>query len=403
MIYSGYIWRTAALWLIAALVLTGCWDRREVNDMVIAVAMGVDQAEEGYIVSVQVVDPAEIASRKGSGRAPVTVYKERGKTLFDAVRRMTTTSARKIYFSHLRMFLIGEEAARRGIGPAIEFISRDHEFRTDFYIAIAREIRAEEILKDYPAIEKIPADKMFSSLEMSSKSWAATGTVKLDELISDMMTAGKTPVITGIRYLGDRKEGKTRKNIQATESPAQLKYEGMAIFRKDKLAGWLNEDESKGYNYIKGRVRSTVVAIPCPGEEGMLVLETLRTNSRIHVNRAKASRMPKIDIHITAIANLGETQCKANLGDPAVIRALEKIGEKRLALVLEKTLKKAHDMKSDFIGLGAAVHRSAPGAWARLKADWPERMASVPVHFHVDVKLRTSGKMKGTFLEKVKE
>lgn len=401
MIHAAYIWRAVAMWLMVTLALSGCWDRREVNDMVIAVAMGVDQAEDGYSVSVQVVDPAEIASKKGSGHAPVTVYKEQGKTVFEAVRRMTTTSARKIYFSHLRMFLIGEEAARKGIAHAIEFISRDHEFRTDFYIAVARESRAEEILKDYPAIEKIPANKMFSSLEMSSRSWAATGTVKLDELISDMMTAGKTPVITGVRYLGDIKEGKTRKNVQATESPAQLKYDGMAVFRKDKLVGWLNEDESKGYNYIKGSVRSTVGAIPCPGEEGMLVLETLRTNSRIHVNRA--SRTPKIDIHITAIANIGETQCKDNLGAPAVIRALEKIGKKRLVLVLEKTLKKAHDMKTDFIGLGAALHRSAPGAWARLKSHWPERMDSVPVHFHVDVKLRLSGKTKGTFLEKVKE
>lgn len=401
MVHAAYILRTLAIWLLVTLALAGCWDRREVNDMVIAVAMGVDQSEDGYTVSVQVVDPAEIASKKGSGRAPVTVYKEQGKTVFEAVRRMTTTSARKIYFSHLRMFLISEEAARRGIAHAIEFISRDHEFRTDFYIAIARDIRAEEILKDYPAIEKIPADKMFSSLEMSSKSWAATGTVKLDELISDMMTAGKTPVITGIRYLGDIKDGKTRKNVQATESPAQLKYDGMAVFRKDKLAGWLNEEESKGYNYIKGSVKSTVGVIPCSDEEGNLALENIRTNSRVHVDRG--SRTPKIDVHIKVSANIGETQCKDNLADPAVIRSLEKIGEKKLALILEKTLKKAHDMKTDFIGLGAAVHRSAPGAWARLKANWPERMGSVPVHFHVDVKLRTSGKTKGTFLEKVKE
>ncbi|MGG3838407.1 Ger(x)C family spore germination protein [Paenibacillus thiaminolyticus] len=401
MIHAAYIWHTVAIWLMVTLALTGCWDRREVNDMVIAVAMGVDQAEDGYTVSVQVVDPAEIASKKGSGRAPVTVYKEQGKTVFEAVRRMTTTSARKIYFPHLRMFLISEEAARRGIGHAIEFISRDHEFRTDFYIAIAREIRAEEILKDYPAIEKIPADKMFSSLEMSSRSWAATGTVKLDELISDMMTAGKTPVITGIRYLGDIKEGKTKKNVQATESPAQLKYDGMAVFRKDKLVGWLNEEESKGYNYIKGNVKSTVGVIPCPGEEGNLALENIRTSSRVHVNRG--GRTPKIDIHIKVIANIGETQCKGNLANPAVFRDVEKIGEKRLALILEETLKKAHDMKTDFIGLGAALHRSAPGAWARLKSHWPERMDSVPVHFHVDVKLRLSGKTKGTFLEKVKE
>ncbi|WCF07918.1 Ger(x)C family spore germination protein [Paenibacillus thiaminolyticus] len=396
----AYISRMLIILLVLAM-LTGCWSRREVNDLIIAVAMGVDRVGEEYRVSVQVVDPGEITAKKASGRSPVTVYTEKGKTVFEAVRRMTTTSARKIYFSHLRMFLIGEETARGGIGHVIEFLSRDHEFRTDFYIAIARNMNAENILKNYTSIEKLPANKMFSSLEMSSQSWAATGTVKLDELVTDLMAEGKSPVITGIGHIGDIEEGMTKKNVEVTEPPARLKYRGMAVFRSDKLIGWLNEDESKGYNYIRGKVKSTVGVLPCPHADGNLSFEQIRMNSRIRVDRH--NHPPKVSIDINVVTNIGESQCKIDLTNPNVIQKLENSAEKKVKLAIEGTLKKARQLRTDFVGLGAAIHRSAPEAWGKLKRHWPERMDSVPVNIQVHMKLKHTIKTRGTFLEKMKE
>ncbi|WP_372459302.1 Ger(x)C family spore germination C-terminal domain-containing protein [Alkalihalobacillus deserti] len=35
----------------------------------------------------------------------------------------------------------------------------------------------------------------------------------------------------------------------------------MAVFRENKLIGWLNEQESKGLNYIKGNVQRTFIVL----------------------------------------------------------------------------------------------------------------------------------------------
>ncbi|WP_159880984.1 Ger(x)C family spore germination protein [Paenibacillus puerhi] len=391
-----------ALLLSMMLMLSGCWNRREINDLVIAVGMGIDKVPEGYHVSIQVVDPGEVSAKKGSGRAPVALYKGTGKTVFDAIRSMTSTSARKIHFSHLRIFVIGEETARtEGIGSLIEYVFRDHEFREDYYITIARKIKAEEILKGLTAIEKIPANKLFTSLEMSSKTWAATGTMKIDELISDLMSEGKSSLVTGIHYTGDISKAGKKENVEVTEGYARLKYGGMAVFRKDKLVGWLDEEESKGYNYVHGKVINTVGVVNCPKEKGNVSIEIKNLISNIQVNWR--DHTPALEIRLTTEGSVGEVQCGLDPTDPAVLRELEKLSAKKLEGFIRKALGKGYSLEADFIGLGAAIHRSDAKAWAKLKEDWNKQMSSYPVTVKVSVKLRATGKTTEAFLKKMKE
>lgn len=85
--------------LAVSLLLSGCWSRRELNDLAIAVAAGVDKVGDRYRLSVQVAIPGQVASKKaGSSQAPATLYTAEGDTLFEAARRMTQISPRKIYF-----------------------------------------------------------------------------------------------------------------------------------------------------------------------------------------------------------------------------------------------------------------------------------------------------------------
>jgi spore germination protein KC len=118
--------------------------------------------------------------------------------------------------------VISEELAREGITPILDGISRNHEMRTDFYIVIARGTTAENVLKILTPIEKIPSNKMFTTLEMSEKVWAPTVKVRLDALISDLQTEGKDPVLTGIQIKGD--PSKVRKRVTLIELTLMQSY-----------------------------------------------------------------------------------------------------------------------------------------------------------------------------------
>lgn len=103
---------------IGIVLLSGCWDYRELNELSLAMAMGVDKDKDtgGVRVTLQIVNPKEIAGRTVTGRnVPVVIYSSTGKSLFEATRKVTLKESRRINLQHLRVLVIGESLAREGV------------------------------------------------------------------------------------------------------------------------------------------------------------------------------------------------------------------------------------------------------------------------------------------------
>ncbi|OMD92206.1 spore gernimation protein GerC [Paenibacillus odorifer] len=388
--------------ILMQIFLTGCWSRRELNDLAIAVGIGIDKIGDQYQVSAQVVLPSQIAGSKGgSPQAPVNLYKATGNTVYEALRKITTVSPRKIYISHLRILVLGEDLAKEGISDVLDFMSRDNDTRNDYFIVVAKDARAEDALKILTSLEKIPAVRLFSSLETSEKNWAPTSTVTLGTLITELVSKGKNPVLTGVVIDGSVDEGETPKNVETVDSPTELKYSGLAIFKEDKLIGWLNPEESKVYNYLTNKVRSTVFYIQCPeGKKVSLDVFEARSKMKGSIHSGK----PEITIEQHLESDLGEVQCRnLDLRDPKTITQLEQIANKKVINLFEATIKKVQtEYKSDIFGFGEIIHRSNPQAWKKLRNNWDETFVNLPVSVKMDIKIRLLGKVTNSFLEEAK-
>lgn len=396
-----YVREFVALLIMIGL-LTGCWSRRELNDLAISVGMGFDKIDDQVQVTIQIVNPGEVASKRGGTglTTPVSTFKASSQTIFEAIRKITTQSPRKVYSSHLRILVISEELGREGITPILDGISRNHEMRSDFYIVVAKGTTAENVLNTLTPIEKIPSNKLFSTLEMSEKVWAPTVKVKLDTLISDLQTEGKDPVLTGIQIKGDPSKSAEKSNLNRTAPHAFLQYSGLAIFKKDKLIGWFNEKESKGYNYIIDNVKSTIGHINCPAG-GILAVEVVRTKTRIK-GRVESGK-PQIDINVFLEENVGEVQCKIDLLDPQSIEELEKAAKIEVKSIIESAIQKAKKFDADIFGFGEAIYRADPKYWNENKDNWEEQFLDLPVHVNIDVKIRRLGTVSDSLIQKIKE
>ncbi|MBD0381448.1 Ger(x)C family spore germination protein [Paenibacillus sedimenti] len=382
--------------------LTGCWSRRELNDLAISVGMGFDKKGDQVQVTVQIVNPGEVASKMGGAgqTTPVSTFQATSQTIFEALRKIATQSPRKVYSAHLRILVISEELAREGITPILDGISRNHEMRTDFYVVVARGTTAENVLNILTPIEKIPSNKMYSTLEMSEKIWAPTVKVKLNTLISDLQTEGKDPVITGIQIIGDPTKGNLRSNVTQIDPKAILRYSGVALFKKDKLVGWLNEQESKGYNYIIDNVKSTIGHTACPSG-GIMALEVVRSKTRMKgkVNNGN----PEIFVDVFLEENVGEVQCEIDLIDPKSIKELEKSAQKAVHAIIDSAIQKAKKNNVDIFGFGEAIYRADPKYWNKNKDNWKEQFHDLPVHVNAEVKIRRLGTVSDSLVEEIKE
>ncbi|MDF2723571.1 MAG: Ger(x)C family germination protein [Paenibacillus sp.] len=391
--------------MLAVLLLafaTGCWNRRELNDLAITIGLGIDKLDANqYRISAQVVEPGEAAEKKGSGRSPVILYSETGSTVMEALRKATMNSPRKLYMAHLRILIIGEALAREGIADVLDFMVRDHGVRTDFYIAIAKGRKAEEMLKVMTPLEKLPAVKINKTMESSEKVWAPSLAVTMDMLISDIISDGKQPVLATIELKGDPQAGNQRSSLEQIDVPASIVTSSLAAFKGSKLVGWLNQDESKGHNYILNKITNTVGFISCP-KGGKIALEVIRANSKLKARMEDGE--PIVDIELRIKQNVGEVLCNIDLTKMETLDDLNERSSQKLKSFIEAAVDKAQkQFESDIFGFGEAVHRADPKAWKQLKQNWDQHFTTMQVNVKVDVQTILLGTVTDSLLKKVKE
>jgi spore germination protein KC len=372
-------------------VLSGCWSKQELNEIAVATALGIDKTQNGYLISVQILNPGEIASKVPSQRTPVFVYSVKAKTIFEGLRKLTTLAPRKIYLAHLRLVIFGEKMARQGIEKPLDFLSRDPNTRADFFIAVARETTAISVLQILTPMEKIPANRLFTSLEMSEKNWAPAKGVVLDELVNSIVSKGKNPVLTGIRIKGDPRLGGSDRNVTSVIPHTALQLTGLGVFKNDKLVGWLNESDSKAYNYITGNVENTVGSFLCDHKKNeRLTVEV--TSSKVKTVGTMQNGKPSILVKLNLEENIGEIECAVDVTNIKTISLIEKRGEKDLEKILTAAIKTVqHRYESDIFGFGEVIHRKYPKEWAKWKQNWGELFKDMDVRVQADVKIRRIG------------
>lgn len=379
------------IFLMCISMLSGCWSKQELNELAVATALGIDKTQDGYLISVQVLNPGEIASKIPSQKTPVFAYSLKAKTVFEGLRKLTTLVPRKIYMAHLRIVIFGEEMAKQGIAKPLDFLSRDPNIREDFFIAIARGTTARNMLRILTPMEKIPANKLFNVLETSEKNWAPTKGVVLDELINSIVSQGENPVLTGIQLKGDPRLGGGDRNVRNVIPHTSLQLTGLGVFKRDKLVGWLNDSDSKAYNYITGNVTNTVGSFPCGHKKNeRLTVEV--TSSKVKTEATIQNGKPAILVKLKLEENIGEIECAVDITNPKAISNIEKNAEKGMEKILMSSIKTVqHTYGSDIFGFGEVIHRKYPKEWAKWKQNWDERFKDMDVRVKADVKIRRIG------------
>ncbi|MED4452256.1 Ger(x)C family spore germination protein [Metabacillus fastidiosus] len=382
--------------------LTGCWNRRELNQLAIVVGIGIDKVDDQFLVTTQVINPGQIATQKSSiEKAPVIMYQETGDTVFEAIRKITTTAPRKMYASHLRMIVLGEEFAKDGIGEILDLLFRDQEFRMDFYIMVAEGMRAEDILKVSTPLEKIPSNKMFNALETSQKEWSATKAVTLHELVKTIVREGEALVLTGITVKGDKDLANSMENLERTVPNGDLQITNLAVFKKDKLIGWLDEMEGKTYNVLTNNEKSTTINLLCP-QGGKVVYEV--KNSSTDMKAEIRNGKPEIDLNVFVEGDIAEVQCDMDLTKEGTIEEIEKIYEKEAKSYFRNAISQIQQHhQADIFGFGEEIHRANPEIWRKIKGDWNEQFKYLPVNIKVQGEIKQIGTVENSVLEKLEK
>ncbi|MFD2118025.1 Ger(x)C family spore germination protein [Paenibacillus yanchengensis] len=391
-IFSIRFGALACLLILLLTITTGCWNRMELSEISVVLAMGIDKVEDQYQVSVQFVDPSQMSRNRTANRSPAVTISERASTVFEAVRKLTTKTSRRLYFSHLRLLVFDEKTAKEGIKNAMDLMFRDHEVRPDFYIAVAKKNTARDILAIVTPTEVLPAMDIDKSLIVSEKTWAPTAAINVITLLQTLMQDGKEPVLTGVSIIGNLEKSKTMQNVQNPLAYGEYKYEGLGVFKEEKLLGWLNESDSKAYTYIVNKVTSTVGVSKCPNSGGFIAIEVTEANTKIITN--VENNKPSITLKMLIEGTINEVQCTINMQDPNEYEQMEQTARETFQTMIEKGIKTVQrKFGVDIFGFGEAFHRNHPKQWNIWKEQWDDVFKQLPVQIDLDYKLNKVGKI----------
>ncbi|MBW5447957.1 Ger(x)C family spore germination protein [Cohnella sp. CFH 77786] len=398
--------RLTLVWALAAAFLSGCWNRRELNEIAVTTTIGLDRLNDGNILlSDQLLYAPAISPIGGGGggdRAPVTLLSETGEGIQLAARKMTMKVSKKIYVGQLQILVLGEKLARSGVADVLDHIARDHEYRRDFFVIVAKGMTANEVLRIFTPLESIPANKLRDSLDSSSKAWGASGAIQIGEFLSALTAKGQDPVLSGVTIQGNPEEGSEKESVARIQVRSELAYTGYAVFKKDRLLGWLNQRESKGVNYVRGKIKSTSVSVPCPEGKHTITVELLNTKAKMKPKLVNGE--PAVNVKISAEASIADAQCNIDMSNPATINAIEKLVNEEIRDTVKDAVKTAQtDYKADIFGFGSAFARSKPKYWSGVEKKWSEAFPEIRVQVSVSTKIREIFKTKRSLIRQMRE
>ncbi|NPV80273.1 MAG: Ger(x)C family spore germination protein [Firmicutes bacterium] len=395
----GRVLRIGAIMLLTAIMttMTGCWSRKEIETLGFVMAVGVDQArEEGKVqLTVHIAKPFAMGSGQAGGGAmeekPFWVVSSTGYTVFEAVRNFLSQSPRWLFWAHNRFILIGEELARKGVRDVIDWFARDGGTRERAWIVVAKGAKASDLLQTEFELERMPAKAAMGIVQSSRMGLSTIGESMLIDFLEKLEGEGIDPIAIRAEIIPRPQEFDIRGELKREKIGASARITGAAVFKDDKLVGWLNKPETRGFNWVMGKVRSGIIVIKKPGEEERFIgLEILRAKGGFKPE-IKDGRV-SVTIKVEAEANLGDIQGFLDpLKSPEVWTSMER----RMATVIRNEIMaavaKAQELDSDIFGFGAELNRRNPKKWLELKDRWDEEFRCINIQVEVKAKLRRSG------------
>ncbi|KAE8557763.1 Ger(x)C family spore germination protein [Paenibacillus polymyxa] len=394
--------RVSYVLFIAGLLLTGCVDRTELNELAITTATGIDGHKGDWINTYQIIIPSAMTtgsggSSTGASQSAVHTFSTHGKTLRETVMKSSLEYPRKLYFAQNNILVIGKKAAEQGIEEIIDIYLRNLDSRETVKVFIANG-EARDFLRKLVPPEKIPGQALEKIIERDSKLGSIYPTISMYEFISKI-SSDSAAGVPEISLVGSEPEKLDSVDVfKETSAKNKLKLSGLSIFQKDKRVGFLNEKESMGVSWLNNQIKNTTVNYV----DGNVMSAFLIRKAKVKVTPIKNLNHYYLNVDVKATGDLLSASSQREMKDMQSIHQLQMQAAEIIKLQIQEGWKALQQKNIDLIGVGNKIHHKYPKDWKKIKETWPEEFANMDIKIGVKMKLARPGLFEKSFNELLK-
>ena len=345
------------IFILFILLLSGCSDYKELNNLAIVNTIGIDKKDNNYKLCIEVLN-----TDKENGKNKI--YYSTGKTINEAINKVNNKSPKIIYGGHLDKIIVSKDILNDKKIDLVDSFFRLTEVKDEFDFFVAKDNDACDIVK---SLSKLPNNSS-SRLQKNSKENRSTSSyTNIDVFISNYLKTGIDPVISVL-------------NIKDNE----VYIDNIAITKNGKVIKYLDTKESIGYNLIRNEIDKISIPISYKDKYSTIKINKSTTKNKVIKNNNKYI----IEININIEAYLTEYNFDLDLTKNNTITKLEEISKKEIDKYITSAIKLDND--SNYLGFKRMIYERYP----------KEKDYIYDIKKNIKVNIKRKGEIKNYIKEK---
>lgn len=373
--------KLTSIYLIFPLLLTGCWDIKDIQDVNYLTSIGIDYVEGQYVVYGQLLDFSDVAKME-SGKPlqpiPVWVGQGMGDTTVSAVNDLYHTSEMRIFYGQIITVVVSENVLKKGLKEIDELRHRYYEMRyTPWFFGTTEPI--DQIFAVTPFFNLSPLMSLLHQPQESYKQESVIAPITSREFVSDIHEPGKATLLPSLS-ISDRHWKK------GGDPHSMLEMDGVFVLQDGKYRGRLTRENIPGLRWVEPQTQRSPLILRSGGKPQVaLSLENPKVKIIPHVKGKEVTYT--VDVKLSG--NVSE------IIQPMSERLMEEKAAELVQNEIKRTFEKGLEIHSDLLQLEHALYRQKNKDWKKIYAERDFKITTESLQeIKVSVKLNNAGKLK---------
>lgn len=309
--------------ILTLLLCTGCFDYKEINDLAIINAIGVDYENDEYVITLEILnDQIDKDSSK------ITSYTKvgHGKTLTSAIENAADKLSKQLIFNHIKLMILSKSIIEEKFENIIDLFLRNTYFRENFYVISATKNKPETLLNHTTNEAPIASTAITDTLESIRYSSNTNVLKKFDEMVEEVITYGIDTCFSNI-----------------TLKDNEFIVDGMSIFNNYSYKSNLNNEYVKIYNLLTDNFDRPTYTINYDN----LSFTTAINNGKINTEIKSGT----INVTGNLMGRIIDNGPEFNIRDPKNLERIDNDFTNLLNKKIPEFIKVLQDNNSDILGI----------------------------------------------------
>lgn len=375
------------LLIFLTFICTGCYNYKELNELGIVSAMGISKDGDLYNLDIQLLNVLD-SEKSGLNKSPITVISGQGETIFEAARSMNKKTSKVLFLADVDYVFLDQSVLNDGLDEIMDFLIRDTRLSLNFLVVTSTENKSLDILSSISHFDTNSANNLYDAIMNSETRYGGINSLHVRELINNYYAKGKYTIFPNV-YIKDTSKSSENDSLEDSKSESYVEVKNMVFF-KDKEAIELTDEETKGVNFLRNKIKNATLTIECDG--GYFTIETLESKMKL---KSKLN-IDQLNVNGNVGAEIVYYGCKDNLDNADVLKSISKKAEKEVESYITKAFNKSKKYNYDFLGLGNYIYKNNYKYFDFENKDWnKDGLNKLNLKYNIDVSLYKQGNLRG--------